>query len=221
MINITGIGWITEKKYGCILRKYSRSYTNIKSLYSKLRQDFVLIDDIKNFGRFNDISKITCCVAGIALYDARMLCPAKNKNDAGLIGTSTDGCLQSNLHYFQDYIKSGRTLARGGLFSYTLPSSPMADAAIYFRLKGPLVYMAFKQNQVSSLLQQAKMMIQDKEAPVMLTIKADQKEAICFICELNKGVLLENAFKLQDIIHVTDKFSSLKEMISALEKDCL
>ena len=221
MIKITGIGWITQKKYGCIIRKYNRPYANIKSLYSQLREESVLTDNIKNFARFNDVSKITCCAAGLALYDAGMLSPARSKDDVGLIGTSTDGCLQSNLHYFQDYIENGRTLARGGLFSYTLPSSPMADAAINFGLKGPLIYMAFQQKQVPLLLQQAKTMIQEKEASVMLAIKADQERAICFICEKNRGLLLENAFKLQEIIHVTDNFSSLREIISVLEKGCL
>jgi len=221
MINITGIGWIGPQKYGCLMRRYSRSKTDIKSLYSKLRQESILLDDIKNFGRFDDVSKFTCCAAGLALYDAKRTHPFNSKDNVGLIGTNTNGCLESNLRYFQDYIKSGRTLARGNLFTYTLPSSPMADAAIYLGLKGPLLYMGFQQKQVSSLLQQAKIMIQSNEAEAMLAVKADQEKAICFICEKNPGVSSENMFILQDIIQITDRRLHLQELIAALEKNSL
>lgn len=61
----------------------------------------------------------------------------------GLIGTNRAGSLEANRLYFSDYLQAGRVLARGNLFVYTLPSSPLAEAAIHFGFQGPMLYMGF------------------------------------------------------------------------------
>jgi len=186
MIIISGIGWISKKKYGCVKRKIRKNYTDIKSLYSKLQNESVFSYPVKNFGRFDTMSKMACCAGALALYDAGVKYSEKGKQDIGIISTNADGCLKSNLNYFKDYVQTGRKLARGNLFIYTLPSSPLAEAAIHFGFQGPLLYIGFSQKQVPSLLQYAEGMISRKEALSILAMKVDSEKAVCFVIKREK-----------------------------------
>lgn len=181
MIVISGIGWISKKKYGCVKKAVCRGYTDIKSLHSKLQNESIFLYPVKNFGRFDMTSKMACCAGALALHDAGVKYSEKRKQDIGIIGTNTDGCLRSNLNYFKDYVQTGRKLARGNLFIYTLPSSSLAEAAIHFGFQGPLLYIMFPQKQVSSLLQYVEGIISRKEASTVLAMKVDEKKAVCFV----------------------------------------
>ena len=185
---ISGIGWISKKKYGCVKKAVRRDYTDIKSLNSKLRNESVFLYPVKNFGRFDTTSKMACCAGALALYDAGIRYSEKRRQDIGIIGTNADGCLISNLNYFKDYVQTGRKLARGNLFIYTLPSSPLAEAAIHFGFQGPLLYISDSQKQVSSLLQYAEGIISRREASTMLTMKVDEKRAVCFVLKREEDV---------------------------------
>ena len=186
MIIISGIGWITKKKYGCVNKTIHRDYTDIKSLHSKLQNESIFLYPVKNFGRFDTMSKMACCAGALALHDAGIRYSEKRKQDIGIIGTNTGGCLESNLNYFRDYVQTGRKLARGNLFIYTLPSSPLAEASIHFGFQGPLLYIMFPQKQVGArravpLLQYAEGIISRKEASTVLAVKVDEKKAVCFV----------------------------------------
>ena len=76
----------------------------------------------------------------LALRDAGIEYSARNKQDTGIIATSGAGSLQSDLDYYADFVKNGRTLSLANLFIYTLPSSPLGEAAIHFGLTGPLLF---------------------------------------------------------------------------------
>ena len=101
----------------------------------------------------------------------------------GIIGTNDDGSLSSNIAYFKDYVESGRILARGNLFIYTLPSSPLSEAAIHFGCQGPIVYMGFQDQKVSSLLSYAAKILRNEKVSKVLAVKADEKDAVCFFLQ--------------------------------------
>jgi len=185
---ISGIGWVAKEKYGCVKRKIRRDFTDIKSLHPKLQNESVFLYPVKNFGRFDMTSKMSCCAGALALHDAGIKYSEKHKQDIAIIGTNTDGCLKSNLNYFKDYVQTGRKLARGNLFIYTLPSSFLAEASIHFGFQGPLLYVGFpqKQKQIrandrSPLLQYAEGIISRKEASTVLAMKVDENKAVCFV----------------------------------------
>ncbi len=178
---ISGIGWIAKEKYGCVKRKIRRDYTDIKSLHSKLQNESVFLYPVKNFGRFDITSKMACCAGALALHDAGIKYSEKRKQDIAIIGTNADGCLKSNLNYFEDYVQTGRKLARGNLFIYTLPSSPLAEASIHFGFQGPLLYIGFPQKQIPSLLQYAEGIISRKEASTVVAMKVGKNKAVCFV----------------------------------------
>lgn len=214
MIVITGIGWITQKAYGSVIRKLRRDYTDTKSLHSHLQHESVFLYPVKNFGRFDAVSKMTCCAGALSLRDAGITYSERHKQDMGILGTNTVGCLQSNVRYFMDYVESGRTLARGNLFIYTLPSSPLAEAAIYFGCQGPLLHITFQHKQVSSLLRYAERMILCGETKTMLAVKTDENEAVCFVLKREEDVSTRSVFSLENAIATAQKMSRFDDMIS-------
>ena len=218
MIVITGIGWINKKEYGCAVKKLRRDCTGIKSLHSHLQSESVFLYPVKNFGRFDAVSKMTCCVVALALHDAGILYSKNHKLETGILGANTAGCLQSNVFYFKDYVVNGRTLARGNLFIYTLPSSPMAEAAIYFGCRGPVLYIMFPHKQVASLLRNAERTILRGETSSMLAVKADEEEALCFVLAQEKNASREKVWALEDAVAIAEKNFCLDEMVNEFKK---
>ena len=140
---ISGIGWITQEKYGSVGTRLSQNYSKNISLHSQLLDKGIFLHPVKNFGRFDKISKETCSVVALAFQDAGVSYTENDNKDMGLIGTNTLGSLFTNMAYFKDYVENGRSLSRGNLFMYTLPTSPLAEAAINCGCQGPLLYIRF------------------------------------------------------------------------------
>ncbi len=174
---IKGHGWLKEEGCGCAGKKFQWQYADFRLLYAQLIKDVVLAYPIESFGRFNQSSRLAILSIALALYDADIHYARDKKQDIGILGTSPDGALDSNLAYFRDYAQAGRTLGRGNLFIYTLPSSPLAEAAIHFGLQGPLLYMRHSEKPEKNLLRQAELMVENKEASAMLTVVLNSKEA--------------------------------------------
>lgn len=135
----------------------------------------------KNFGRLDNISKLTCYAVALALKDAGVKYSMDHKHDIGIICTNKSGSLKSDIHYFKDYLDSGRTLSRGNLFIYTLPSSPLGEAAIHFGLQGPLLYVTAADKPLQAALDTASEMILLDESPSMLVGTAEEDESVYFV----------------------------------------
>jgi len=176
---IKGRGWIKEGQCGCNQKGLLWQYADLRSLCAQLLKDTVLSYPVENFGRFNQDSRLVIFSIALALYNADIHYARDKKQDIGILGTSPDGALTSNLDYFRDYVSCGRKLGRGNLFIYTLPSSPLAEAAIHFGLQGPLAYIRNSEKPKERLLAQAQLMIQNKEAQAMLAVDFSSAEATC------------------------------------------
>jgi len=215
MIAVTGIGWLNHKEYGLAIGKIKKPHEGIDSLYSRFKHESYFLYPVKNFSRFDIISKMTCFCAALALKDAGILYSGDQKKEIGIFGTNETGCLESNLDYFRDYIESGRILARGNLFIYTLPSIPMAEAAIHFGLSGPLLHIAFNDGKISSLLSFAGKSIMEGETPSILAVKAEEASAVCFMLQKGDSVSAGKGLYLDNVIALSDK-SNFEEMITSL-----
>ena len=176
MINICGLGWISEEGYGCV-RKSVKTY-QLHSAISNKREIFLY--PFENFGRLDAASKMTCCAVSLALKDTGLTYPLHRKPDIGIAGTNSSGCLSSDVRYFKDYLDHGRTLARGNLFIYTIPSSPVSEAAIHFGLQGPLFYMTGPESPLAGLVDMAAEIICLDEASMMLIGTATENNALFF-----------------------------------------
>jgi hypothetical protein len=135
-----------------------------------------------------------------------------------MLGTNSDGCLQSNLDFFNDFVKNGRTFGRANLFVYTLPSIPVAEAAIYFKCEGPLLYMGFPKEPVASLLRQSDRMILRGEATAMVAVRASEEEAQCFILRRGDDVSTESVLALKEVVGVANRTASPGKMIEELAR---
>jgi 3-oxoacyl-(acyl-carrier-protein) synthase len=173
-------GWIKEGQCGCNQKGLLWQYTDLRSLYAQLLKDTVLKYPIENFARFDQASKFVTLSVALVLYDAGITYTKDKKQNIGILGMSLDGAFTSNLAYFKDYVEAGRKLGRGNLFIYTLPSSPLAEAAIHFGLQGPLVYIRSAEKPRERLLAQAQLMIQNKEAQAMIAVDFSSTEATCY-----------------------------------------
>ena len=185
-ISVHGIGWLTKEGYGCIRSGLSTRMRSAK-VPARCRRRDIFSHPFKNFGRLDTISKMTVFGVSLALQDAGIEYSPTEKQDIGIVGTNAEGSLRSDIEYFRDYLESGRTLSRGNLFIYTLPSSPIGEAAIHFGFLGPVLYAAGESNALSAVLDMANEMILAGEAPVMLAGKAEADEAMFFVMRRERG----------------------------------
>jgi hypothetical protein len=213
---VSGIGWISQREYGCVMRKMRRSYLDIGSLRTELLNDSVFLYPVKSFGKFDRVSKMTCCVAALALFDAGISYSETRKQDIGILGTNSDGCLQTNVDFFKDFVEFGRTKGRATLFVYTLPSIPVAEAAIYFGCQGPTLYMTFSEKQTPSLLRHADKIILRRESPAMLALNASEEDALCFFLGRKQDVSPGRTIGLGEVIDIAEAARPLDETIGAL-----
>lgn len=185
MISVDGIGWINRQSYGCVRLNRQITLDSEKSFLSLGKDDRIFEQPVKNFGRFDNISKLTCCACSLALKDSSIDAASSRRDAIGLLGTSESACQIPNTEYFRDYVDCGRTLARGNLFIYTLPSSSLAEAAIHLGLGGPTLYISSIGNRLSLLAEQASEMIRNSETDTMLIVEADQDSSVCLVLKDN------------------------------------
>ena len=103
--------------------------------------------------------------------------------EIGLVAAGYEGCLAADQEYFRDYVASGRTLGRGNLFIYTLPTSTMGEVAIALGLKGPTLHIHDAAHPASVLAAQARRLVDDGEAGAILALWSDRQSAVCFAIE--------------------------------------
>ncbi len=193
-ISVRGIGWLTKEGYGCVRNGLLHRYEIREGVRTAPGKE-IFCHPFKSFGRLDTISKMTAYAVSLALQDAGVAYSPQLKQDIGIVGTNAEGSLRSDIEYFRDYIAAGRTLSRGNLFIYTLPSSPLGEAAIHFGLRGPLLYAVDRSNALAGVLDMASEMILANGATLMLAGKAEAEEAVFFVLErkrgMNKPVLCE------------------------------
>jgi 3-oxoacyl-[acyl-carrier-protein] synthase II len=166
-ISLLGTGWITSKGYGTINSCQEHLFTPEETLYTVARNG-IFNRPVKNFGRLDRLSRITLAAVSLALRDADIDSSPDSKKDIGIVGTNHQGSLETDTAYFRDFVDNGRKLARANLFIYTLPSSPMGEAAIHFGLAGPLLYMAEAELNLATVMTSAAEMVAGAESSLML-----------------------------------------------------
>ena len=186
IISVRGIGWLTKEGYGCVRSELRHIYKTAEGVQTLPKKD-IFSHPFKNFGRLDTISKMTAYAVSLALQDAGIEYSPLRKQDIGIVGTNREGSLRSDMEYFRDYLEGGRTLSRGNLFIYTLPSSPIGEAAIHFGLMGPLVYAGSGNNALAAVLDSAREMVLAEETPTMLVGAAEADEALYFVIARSSG----------------------------------
>ena len=146
-------------------RSYFRHRTNdaqTTQRYHELRESGAIVS-AKYFSRFDTLTKdvfISACEAAVTLG-------AEALQDAALLLVSRAGSEATNRAFFEDYLANGKTLARGNLFIYTLPTSPLAEIAIHLGIRGPLVYCASNESSQDTARKAAFLALRDGSAAVL------------------------------------------------------
>jgi 3-oxoacyl-[acyl-carrier-protein] synthase II len=211
-ISVLGIGWLTNREYGCI-RLGHRQRHDAADATESLSKGGIFSYPFRNFGRLDVISRMTAYGVALALRDAGIEYSAAKKQDIGIIGTNAEGSLQADRAYFRDYVDGGRTLSRGNLFIYTLPSSPIGEAAIHFGLLGPLLYAAGQDASITGVLDTAAEMLLAQETPVMLAGRGEEDGALFFVLEGQTGQDKPVIGDLADIRSITETDPGVPGMV--------
>ncbi|MCK5529066.1 MAG: hypothetical protein KAI74_05240 [Kiritimatiellae bacterium] len=199
MTVVTGIGYITKGSCGGIRQDVSYAVENIKAAYTELKAVGVLDGKVKNFGRFDNDSKRALLVSGLALQDAGIEYPLPEDYECGIILGNQAGAVESNYIYFKDYVDSGRIISRGNLFVYTLPTSSIGEAAIYYGLRGPLLYVS-NSDPLPTALMQAADIIEGNESESMLVLSENKDEMICFVLENSGSDKVQSGIRVEEFI---------------------
>ena len=94
-----------------------------------------LLPDLKNFGRMPTETRASITAATLAQGAAEW--NLSRSTEIGCLAASPDSSLRANRDYFFDYITAGRSLGRGNLFIYTLPTSTLGEIAIALNSSAP------------------------------------------------------------------------------------
>lgn len=89
-----------------------------------------------NFRRAGGAARSAVLAALLAAGDAGEPIPP----DTGILGWNGRGCVAEDEAYFRDYLEHGGELGQGRLFVPTLPTAPLAEAAIALGLGGEVAY---------------------------------------------------------------------------------
>jgi len=210
------MGWINKEEYISVLKGQSVSFKESSS-FDGLSRKGIFSFLFKNFGRLDEVSKLVCYAIALALKDAGVSYAGDLKKDMGLVGTNTDGPFQSDLDYFRDYMESGRKLSRGNLFLYTLPSSPLGEAAIHFGLRGPVFYMSSGNAPLSGVLRTASEMLMVGETQSVLAGINTKDEAVYMVI-MKDPAPRQRICDISEALSLVEKGGSLREMTEDFSK---
>lgn len=207
-MRVIGAGWVSENAYGAVKKQIQKN--DIEGLYPSLKEDGILGERVKNFGRFDTQTRRAFCAAALALHDADFnasgVINSRDWKTIALIGTGCEESTQANQTYFSDYVDHGRKLARANLFIYTLSTSPLAEIAIHFKLDGPLFYTSDR------LFHTANGLLTDGDASHVLALWSEKDFTATLLLNTDEGFDLEEFQPLetpvQFICSLQDHFSS-------------
>ena len=182
---IRAVAWYCAQDYG-VLMPGGRSWQKPSPAFSATADILALIDrPVKYFGRLTTESRLGLCAASVALRATGW--QESTNREIGIISSTPDGCLRDNREYFQDYVDSGRTLGRGNLFIYTLPTSVAGEIAIALGLVGPCMFVQDDARPLTSLARHAQRLVADGEADQMLALWSDSRFALCLAIDSIEG----------------------------------
>ena len=86
----------------------------------------------------------------------------------GCVVASPFACHDENRAYFADYLAGGRKLGRAALFIHTLPTAPIAECALHFKLRGPLLHALAEDGELTDARALAEACLAQHDVDLML-----------------------------------------------------
>jgi hypothetical protein len=138
---------------------------------------------------------------------------AQGKRRIGIIGSNQAGALDSNRKFFADYVNADRKSARSNLFVYTLPTTPLAEAALFCGFTGPVWHMVQPSGGAGRLLEEAGIFAVQDDIEAMLAVVSDSNEAACFVVQKTAE---RELFPLAFVQARVKNATSVREIVRAL-----
>jgi len=208
VIAINGMGWISDSAYGTSKKEFGKLIS--KNGIKLPDRELLFTEEVVNFRRFDYDSKLTCSLVALAIKDA-FLNKREKKERTGIIGFGKSGSNSSDKDYYQDFLKFGEKTGRGHIFIYTLPTSPLAESAIYFKIMGPLYYLSKEDNLLRESLESALRLIRTGDVDNMFVGSAEDFSFYILIGEQHKDSIC-----LIDDIKMIETNKELVERIRAI-----
>jgi hypothetical protein len=216
---LAGASWNHENKLKSLYKQNEYSYSTLKEIHNHFVPNKIIDKEINNFRRISLNSKLYSLLTGLALYDSNIKLNSESKENTGVISCTHNASTPDNEKYFKDYISAGRTMARGNLFVYTLPTSPLGEVAISYQLKGPLFYSNYSGDRLEMFIEQAEFMLNTNQAENLICIFTDKLSEIClFFANNNKKIENNNKLPISSIKKEFIKGSSSIEFVEQLQR---
>jgi len=167
---ITGVGWASGSGAG---RAGDGSTFCLSSRdLPEFDRNCAPVEFSPRFGRLDKFSRMGTAAAAMALKDAALL-DWKEKRPIGIAVGSCYGCLTTDIDYLDTMIPEGGALASPNLFTYTLPSCFLGEAALNFGLTGPTFVITDTESPGLAAVRSAMEIVQAGEAEAMLAGASD------------------------------------------------
>ena len=138
---------------------------------------------VKNIGRFPGHVKSACGACALALKAAGMEYKKNETQKTAVLTAGYDPTLHINGTFFKDYLDAGRTMGRGNLFIYSLPTGAIAEVSIHFGFSGPALFVESPQAPLKGLLVSADEIMSGKDADSAVLFWQDDRYTICVIAD--------------------------------------
>ncbi len=162
---VTGIGWIIAAGLG-----HGRGPDPFASLNRDANvpaRREVFQDSDNRFGRMDAFSKLGLAAMTMALRDAGLE-TTPTKRHVGIVAATQRGCLATDMDYYATVLADQGQWPSPHLFTYTLPSCVLGEAALRFGLTGPTYVIHDDQRFPLTCIRAALLEMADGEADVML-----------------------------------------------------
>jgi 3-oxoacyl-[acyl-carrier-protein] synthase II len=162
---VGGAGWVTVGGLGGTLR-----HTGFGLRFGPLpefRCAAVLQRPCQRFGRFDAFSRSGVAAVSFALEDAG-LAEWESKRPFGIVAGTELGCLEVDAAYYASALDGDGSTASPNLFTYTLPTCFLGEAAAHFGLSGPTYVLTLAPDRPWGWLTAALDLLADGSAPVVL-----------------------------------------------------
>lgn len=131
---VAGIGWITSRGPG--RGREGREFSLTPGPLPPVAGEDVFPGPNLRFARLPQYSRVGLAAVAFALRDAGMD-HWEAKRSAGIVASTRAGCLATDIEYYDTVLPGGAGPPSPGLFSSTLPTCFLGEAAIHFGLTGP------------------------------------------------------------------------------------
>ncbi|MFH0753417.1 MAG: hypothetical protein V2A70_02480 [Candidatus Omnitrophota bacterium] len=212
-VSVTGMAYVVNGRCGAVGQKMSWSCQSPKDASRMLQSQGFIQELPKNWGRFDALSLTTLAAALWGCVDAG-LPMAQGKRRIGIVGSNLEGSLDSNRVFFADYMDAGRKSARSNLFVYTLPTTPLAEVALFCGFTGPVWHQQQTCSGVGGLVSAGALCASQDDIDAMLAVWAGSKEAVCFVLQKGKVKEIFSTLMIQERL---EGMTAVGDILKALE----